>query len=781
MFAQTAKAPRRRIAAAGDRGLEPEGEKSMFTHKNAARGGGTLTAMLALYFPAHATGQVDAAPTTAASEQLQEVVVTAEKKTERLQDVPIPVSVVDAQELLSNNEVKLTDYYSQVPGLSVAPSVLSTQTVTIRGISTGAIETGPPGAAPTVGIVVDDVPFGGSSGADTFVPDFDPGDLQRIEVLRGPQGSLYGASSMGGLIKFVTLDPSTDSLSGRVEAGTDSVYNGAELGYNYRGSLNVPLTDDFAIRASAFARQDPGYIDNPVLGVNGVNEDHGSGGHLVALWRPSDAVSVKLNALYQVIDGDGTSDVTPNPPPGVGAPPMLGDLQQFYIRGVGPYDRIAEAYSAVVNYKVGSVDLTSLTGFNRYRFHDELDATASLGPFSEQTFGEIGSPTFDLVDVSRFTQELRLASPLGQHFDLLLGMFYSHEVESFDQFFDASNPNTGALVGHWFTAAVPNTLGELAGFGDLTWHLTDRFDMQFGARESQFEIVNKSAIWSGPLNTLLLGLPSENHFIPGESSDPNAFTYLFTPRFKISPDLMVYVRLASGYRAGGNNFGIPDVPTQFSPDKTENYELGSKGDFFEHRLSIDASLYYIDWKNLQVPLVTPPPVILGYTGNAAAAKSEGVELSVDAQPISSLTVAAWVDIANAELTQNVPGAGENGVIYAFAGDKLPYAARFTGNLSAQQDFPLAGAWTGFVGGMVSYVGAREDVFPVASPERQYLPPYAKTDLRLGAKAQAWTVNLYMNNVTDRRGLISGGIGNVVPYSYYYIQPRIVGVNIARQF
>jgi outer membrane receptor protein involved in Fe transport len=501
----------------------------------------------------------------------------------------------------------------------------------------------------------------------------------------------------------------------------------------------------------------------------------------VGLWRPSDALSVKVNAFYQVIKGDGTSDVTPNPPPGVGAPPKLGDLQQYYIRGIGPYDRRAEAYSAVINYKVGSLDLTSLTGFNRYRINDNFDYTFALGPLSEQQFGQIGTPILNAVGISRVTQELRLASPLGQHFDLQVGVFYSHETEEFDQYFDASNPTTGVIVGQWFHAYVPNTLGEIAGFGDLTWHLTDRFDVQIGARESGFDIVNKSATWVGPFNTVVLGNPSNSNFVPEESSKPNAFTYLFTPRYKISQDLMVYARLASGYRAGGNNFGIPDVPTKFTPDKTKDYELGSKGDFFGNRLSIDASLYYIDWKNLQVPLVTPPPVSFGYTGNAAAAKSEGVELSVEGRPISSLTLSAWVAIANAELTQNVPGAGQNGVIYGFSGDKLPYAAHFTGHLSAQQDFPLAGAWTGFAGGMLSYVGSREDVFPVASPERQYLPAYAKSDLRVGAKSPSWTVNLYMNNVADRRALLSGGIGNLIPYSYYYIQPRTVGLNIARQF
>ncbi len=752
----------------------------MFSRMNVARHSAALTAILALCFSTHAPAQVNAAAPAASSELLQEVVVTAQKREERLQDVPIPVAVVDAQQLLSNNEVKLTDYYSQVPGLSVAPSILSTQAVTIRGISTGAVETGPPGAAPTVGIVVDDVPFGGSSGADTFVPDFDPGDLQRIEVLRGPQGSLYGASSMGGLVKFVTVDPSTNALSGRVEAGTDGISNGGGPGYNFRGSVNVPVTGDFAVRASVFTREDPGYIDNPVLGISGVNEDHASGGHLVALWRPLDGLSVKLNALYQVINGGGTSDVTPNPPPGVGAPAMLGDLQQFYIRGVGPYQRKAEAYSVVINDKLGDIELTSLTGFNRYRFHDEIDFTFELAPLSQFEFGQSGSPIFDLVDISRVTQELRAAAPLGQHFDLLVGIFYSHEIESFDQFFDASNPNTGAVVGHWFTAAVPNTLGEIAGFGDLTWHLTDRLDVQFGARESRFDIVNKSATWFGPFNPIVLGQPF-THVIPGESSSPDAFTYLFTPRYRISPDLMVYARLASGYRAGGNNFGIPNVPTTFAPDKTENYELGSKGDFLDHRLSLDASLYYIDWKNLQVPLVTPPPASFGYTGNAAAAKSEGVELSVEVRPATGLTIAAWATIANAELTRDVPGAGQNGVVFGLAGDKLPYSARFTGNLSIQKDFPLNGEWSGFAGGMLSYVGARQDVFPVASAERQYLPAYAKQDVRVGAKSQDWTVNLYMNNVADRRGVIAGGIGNVIPYSFYLIQPRTVGLNIARQF
>ena len=250
--------------------------------------------------------------------------------------MPIPVSVVDTSSLTVNNQVKLTDFYSEVPGLSIAPSTMSSQTISIRGLTTGAVGSGPPNPSPIVAVTVDGVPYGGAGGGDQLVPDFDPGDLQRVEVLRGPQGTLYGASSEGGLVNFVTVDPSLAGVSGRLEAGGNSVQNGSELGYTFRGSVNVPLSSDFAVRASAFTREDPGYIDDPLLGLKGVNEDRASGGHLAALWQPSETFSLKLSALYQKITGHNTSDETPNPPSffGVG---QLGDLQQFYIRAVNTY------------------------------------------------------------------------------------------------------------------------------------------------------------------------------------------------------------------------------------------------------------------------------------------------------------------------------------------------------------------------------------------------------------------------------------------------------------
>ena len=746
----------------------------------------TLAVACAISMSAHAVADTSSQGSSSSSSPnaLQEVVVTAQKREEHLLDVPIPVSVVDTSSLTVNNQVKLTDFYSEVPGLSIAPSTMSSQTISIRGLSTGAVGSGPPNPSPIVAVTVDGVPYGGAGGGDQLVPDFDPGDLQRVEVLRGPQGTLYGASSVGGLVNFVTVDPSLAGVSGRLEAGGNGVHNGSELGYTFRGSVNVPLSSDFAVRASAFTREDPGYIDDPPLGLKGVNEDRASGGHLAALWQPSETFSLKLSALYQKITGHNTSDETPNPPSffGVG---QLGDLQQFYIRAVNTYgyDRTVQAYSLQLNWKIGVADLVALTGYNRYSVDDSFDLSLALHSFSEKYFGTPGDQIVNTIGLDRLTQEIRLSAPLGQKFDGLLGVFYSHEDDYWKWHYLASDPLTGVQLGEWGTYNpynAPIVYDEFSVFGDLTYHITDRFDVQIGGRESWLKNTVDPATATGTLATVIYGAPTTPYIFPGTTLNENDFTYLLTPRFKVSSDFMIYARLASGYRPGGVNIGILHVPQEFNADKSKDYEIGAKAEFLDHTLSVDGSVYYIDWKDIQLPLIYP---VNGstYVGNAAGAKSQGVELSIQSNPVSGLKLAAWITWIDAVLTQTVPGAGMNGEIYGIDGDRLPNTPRWSGNLSVEYNFPLVSDFRGFVGGALSYVGDRLDAFSSASPERQDLPPYAKLDLHAGTTYNSWTANLYVNNVTDKRGLISGGIGNQLPYSFYYIQPRTVGLSVAKTF
>jgi iron complex outermembrane receptor protein len=721
---------------------------------------------------------------------LEEVVVTAEKREERLQDVPVSVSAIDAAELANTNQTKLSDYFDEVPGLQLAGGIQSSQIISIRGITTGGEST-----SATVGITVDGVPFGFTG--SLVVPDFDPGDLSRVEVLRGPQGTLYGASSMGGLINFVTQEPSTYGFSGRVEAGTDTIYNSAGLGYSVRGSVNVPLTDTLAIRVSAFDREDPGYIDNPLLSRDDVNVEHASGGHVSVFWKPVDGFSAKFSALFQQIIGGGTSDIdTQNTITGT---PLSG-LQQGYVAGVGPYDREVQAFSLTLSDHVGGISLQAVTGYNVNESHDSFDATPGFGGesgLSNTVFGVLGAPLNEGGRDWRLTEELRLSTSIANRADFLLGAFYSRESATSYQAIDAANPYTGAIQGQLLYLGLYGTIGvqnEIAGFTDITYHFTDDIDVHVGGRESKYEVsANGGQVFTGPYVTDLLGFQSPLYGGATPSFTNTAATYLVTPRYRITPDWMVYARVASGYRPGGlSGQTLPGIPPTYGPDKTWNYEVGTKGDFFDHRVSFDVSLYYISWKDIQLGLTQESNGSgFSYTGNGAGAKSQGAEVSARWRPIDSLKIGGWVVFSDAELTQDFPPNG-TGNPAGFAGDQLPYSSRFSASLSIDDSIPITQHWSAYGGAVVSYLGDRKDTLAVclavslsgactSATPRQDLPAYAKTDLHAGVKGNSWTINMYANNVLDRRGLISGGLGNPIPYSFYIIQPRTIGISVAREF
>jgi iron complex outermembrane recepter protein len=711
---------------------------------------------------------------------LEEVVVTAQKREERLQDVPIPITAISAQGLVDSNQTKLLDFYSAIPNFNVEPNLFSQNNLSIRGITTGGF------SSPTVGVLIDDVPY--SSGNQ--VPDFDPSSLARVEVLRGPQGALYGASSMGGLLKYVTVDPSTDRVSGLVEAGTSEYYNGYSLGYSVRASINVPLTDQLAFRTSAFLRQDPGYLDNPLTHVRGVNEDHAAGGQLSVIWRPLDILSVKFGALYQDLIGNGSNDITTQDWNGN---PVTGALQQAYIRGAGQYERKTQFYDATMTAKFGRFDITSVTGYGINNIRDSFDSTAGANAGQAEVFpvfGVIGAPVFDYTFERKFTEEIRLTGPLGPRIEGLLGAFYSNDFQpESGQTILGSDPLTGAVAGVGYAttnSAQGNYLAiERAIFANLTFHITDKLSVQIGGRDSYYISETYPATFTGPYDEYQWGQASPFVYPASTmtSKSPSAATYLLTPEYRLSPDFMVYTRLASGFRPGGSQT-VPDAPSQYEPDKTINYEIGTKGDLLDHAISVDASLYYIDWKDIQLSLVTPNGAYL-YTGNGGRAKSQGLELSADARPLTGLKISGWIVFSEAELTTFPLAALEAGT-YATPGESLPGSSRFSGNLSARQEFPLSSNATGFVEATVAYMGQREGLllssnYPAIPGPRQEFPAYAKTDLRAGAKYNSWTMNLYVNNVANRLALLSGGGGNFFAFSYYEIPPRSVGVSVSKSF
>lgn len=720
-----------------------------------------------------------AAAPSSDSAPVDEVLVTAQKREERLQDVPVPVTVLSADTLSDTDQVRLQDYFATVPGLNLSATSYGqggAQLLAIRGITTGA------GTNPTVGVTIDDVPYGSSSllgQGELLTPDLDPASLERIEVLRGPQGTLYGAESIGGLIKYVTADPSTEKVSGRVQVLGSDVEHGAS-GYGARGAINVPLSDTLAIRASGFARRDPGYVDNVTTGERDVNEADLWGGLASVLWKPSSAVSLKVNALLQNTNGYGDASIDATADSNGNLHPVLGPQANARLPGSGRYNIRARLYTATLNLDFGDWSFVSISGYGDNRYRQFTDVSSGYNFASVPLYGVSGATSKNFFDTKKFTQELRLSSATGKPLEWLVGAFYSHESTDGDQAALANDATTGAPAGVIEDFHFPTRVTEYALFADLTAHFTRQFDIQFGGRESENrQTYNETD--SGPETEAYYGNPSP--FVnPTEHTKGNAFTYLVTPEYKLSDELMVYARFTSGYRVGGPNINAVayGVPASYAPDRTNNYELGLKGDLLDHSLTFDASAYYISWKNVQITLVYPPNGSL-YNTNAGGAKSQGVELSLKARPTKGLTFTLAATANDAELTQNIPPTPGNAI--GASGDRLPYSSRFSGTFSADQNFFLTDRWTAFVGGSVTYVSAREGEFSNStSLPRLRFPGYAQTNLRLGVNYDSWTGSLFANNVFDRLGVIGGGISYATaPYYLTYIEPRLVGVSLIKTF
>jgi iron complex outermembrane recepter protein len=690
------------------------------------------------------------------------IVVTAQKRgSELLLDVPVPVTALNSENLATRNQLRLEDYYNKVPGLSLSlVGDASSPVIGIRGITTGGITN------PSVGILIDDVPYGSSTVQGGFSPpDIDPGELARVEVLRGPQATLYGANAIGGLVNFVTINPSVAAISGQVQAGYLKVSEG-ESGHLFRASVNLPISESLAVRVNGFTVRDPGYVNNVQTGAADINTRQSDGGRVVALWQPSGLFSLKLSAMTQDSLRLGTADVDTR---------RGGALEQTALPDTGLYGRKTEAYSAIMNAALGVLELTSLTGYSKDRLSTAIDASPIFGTQANNIFQVSGVAGPANRNTEKFSQEVRASIPLSSRINWLVGAFYTNEEVDIHLVYRAVNPSTFATVGTLLTIDQPSTFKEYAAFTNVTFDVTPRFDVQVGGRISE----NKqtfSAVRGAPLAAILFGANTVVREV--STKDSGTFTYLLTPRFKVTPDFMLYGRIASGYRPGGPNAtcGSPNIPCQYDADTTQNYEVGVKGTLLNRAVSFDASIYYIDWKDIQVNLFQGGFV---FVGNALRAKSQGVELSVEGKPARGLTVSGWAAYNDAELTKDFPTTAL--AASGRAGDRLPYSSRYSANLSVDQEFPISNDLKASIGASVSYVDDRKGIFRPATVVRETFPGYSQADIRGSILWGSWRADAFINNVGDKRGILRSGLDSNRPTFVTYIQPRTFGISVTRKF
>lgn len=710
--------------------------------------------LLAAGFAAAATPAL--AASADAGNSIPEVIVTAQKKSERLQDVPIPVTEVSAATLVQANQVRIQDFYTEFPGLILTVAQQSSVNLTVRGL---------PAA-----ITIDDVPISIASfleQAGGLAFDLDPGGLSQIEVLRGPQGTLYGANSEGGLLRYVTADPTSDRVRGHWDAGVSTIQNGAEPGWTLRGSANLPLGSNVAMSADAFARQDPGYIDRPLLGIEGVNEAHTYGAHMGLLWRPSDALSFKLSAFFQQSRGDGTDDVN--------VEPGLGPYDQNYIAGAGPYRRVSQLYNATVKYKAGAFEITSVTGFVWTGFQDTFDGTSrGLVPFAQHGipgtdftgFGAAGMLVRESAHSHSLSQEIRLATQLGKFVDVLFGGFYNFAYGEFGESLLSTNPTTGTVAGDFDFVSFANAARSYAAFANLNFHFGDQFGVQVGGRQEYDSTYSYGTSFEGPGNPVFNVPTADRTVLPAPNGKSQKLTYLITPHYKFTPDAMVYARVATGYAPGQANPAAPGIPGTSKPDTVLDYEVGAKTTLFDHRWSIDASVFHIKHEDIQAGLYSEQAKIY-YYGNAGSATSDGAELSTELRPATGLHLSGWVAFNRPKLTDADKVAGG-------AAGALSLSPKWSGSVSVDQEFPVGASVTGFAGGAATYLGDR-------GQSGLIFPAYTRIDLHGGVKFGDWTARLYANNVTNKHAIINGGPNTLIPDSYYYITPRVIGVGISKTF
>jgi len=706
---------------------------------------------------------------------LDVIVVTAQKVAQSLVDVPLSISVVGGSDLERVQASNIQDYVKLVPGLQLTQSTPGFGRLVLRGINTG-------GVASTVGVYVDETTFGSSSGLANgaiLAADFDTFDIARVEVLRGPQGTLYGASSLGGVLKYVTVEPQFDSFQGRVRGTVETIEDG-DLSYSGSAVANMPVSDTLAIRASGFYRKVGGFIDSIGTGgsdvASNINGSTVSGGRASMLFKPSDAVSLRLSAFVQDIDNDASSRVDADSLTGK---TLYGRLtqSQFVPEAADVRYRV---YNATGVFNLGFADLTTATSYGTLTQDFRVDFTTLISPLLEAIFG-VPNEAFNqqVTRVKRFTQEVRLSSQQNDRLEWLFGGYYTDEKGLIDQDVNVVTPGTFTDIPGLPAAGVgtiDSKYKEYAAFANATIKLAEHFDLTLGGRFSH----NKQSELQ-QTDGLLFGGAS---VVPGNSSE-DVFTYSVAPKFKFNDRVALYARVAKGFRPGGPNALAPNAPagtpTSYDSDSIISYEAGLKGENAARTFGFDLAAFHIDWKDIQL-LARVNGV--GINSNASGAKSDGVEFAFTFRPVDGFRVSLNGAYTNAKLTQDTDLL----LVGGRDGDRLPYTPKSSYSLNGDYEWSLAGDRNAYVGASFSRLSkvpaSFDPAFSATNGGQRYLPSYDTVDLRAGLGFGKLSLEAFARNLTNEEGKTSAESGAPLPNGAVatgVIRPRSFGLAVTAEF
>ncbi len=729
---------------------------------------------VAALFPALAFAQAaaPAAPASAASAASadaasQTVYVTATRRREPAREVPMQVDRLSAEDLDKGGAKSLIDYLGDQTGVDVKTAGgAGLGAVSIRGVSTGDQ------SIATVGTYIDDVAYGSSSafaaGSQTAL-DMSLLDLNHIEVLRGPQGTLYGAGAMGGVVKYVTNEPDTSEFSGKVSVGA-STTRGGGAGNTVSGIVNVPLKQDVAaLRVAAFHDHDGGWVDvlGPAAGKN-ANKGDTNGGRVALLVEPSAHFHVRATALTQEITRDN-SDYT-DVDPATGKPVDGWNERTQVLRE--PHSIRTSLGSVDLEYDFGGARLNSITSVQRSKMSLSYDLTNIYAPLITEVFkytpDSVGEDEHTWVH--KTTQEFRLTSSAGGAVEWLAGLYWDKETGDLAQHV-ADTGGSDVVYPVLADLELPSRYEEIAAYGDVTWNATSDLALTGGLRVAQ----NKQTFTQNASGPLVGGSLDPAH------SKETPKTWLATARYALTRTSNVYVRIASGYRPGGPNAvlpdpvtGLPTAPTTFQHDSLWSYEAGYKGDLFDNTLSLESAVYDIRWRNIQQAYSVNGNGVLINAGNA---QIQGFELGATWRPSARLSLVGHLATIDGRLKEDAPGLGSSGA-------RLPNSPALAVSLGAKTSFDLGGH-AGWFGVSERYAGERNAGFDGSGTAPNYkMPAYWLTDLQGGIDFGKISLGLYARNVFDAKAQLGTSTAEMAlqgPAQVELARPRTLGLTLTAGF
>ena len=749
----------------------------------------------------------------APASQIEEIVVTASKRAGTVQDTPISVSAYSGQDIQDRGITDFNSLAASTPGVSLKSSGPGQTEFELRGLSSSG------GNSPTVGFYLDDTPLTSPAAAQNGKVVIDPSvyDLNRVEVLRGPQGTLYGSGSMGGTIKLITNQPDPSAF----DASAQSILSGTDGGgFNHgeNGMVNIPFADGTAaLRIVGSEAYTSGWIDRIVLApgtfpiaqnfgvgpiaagtIRGnvagqpVAEDHSDvndeellGTRISLLWKPNDRLTITPMIFYQRITQGGPDTFDSDP----------GNLAHYEaFDEPEPFSDRFILFSLTADYKFDDFDVTSTT--SKWSRDESITQDESeniqwaLGFPSLYAPGGVGSAAITEADYSKQTsEEVRITSSGDTAFKWLVGSFYSSFESDWDLVSEIPGLAPFGLTPNLIAQTQPFRITQTAAFGEASYQFTPEWKLTTGLRWYSYQ---------SQLDTAVSGVVSPTgsnayFFSRGTEADEG-----FNPKFDLSyepdKDVMLYVSAAKGFRPGGGNQPIPtgstglgpaclaalealgrtSAPADFSPDSVWSYEAGEKARLLDSRVTVNGDFYYENWTGVQQEIALSCG--FPYNDNAGKARIYGSELEIHAIIVPGLVASTSFGYADAHLTQNVQETGE------MSGNRLQDVPTWTGSatLAYTTDITDQMSFTAHIEN--DYVGTRRDA---TFYQQNDLPAYDLTNIRAGVEEEKWSAFLFMNNVFDKKAWIADNNSlsiNVPTFNRVATnQPLTVGIDLGYHF